>query len=88
MQKAVVHWKNLGDRLVLDISLPSTPTIRGKKHWLLVMEDSTKYVWSYVLKEKLDLAGVMMDLIKNLKMNYNIRYNTCTVIMQVRKLPS
>ena len=38
----------------------------GKKHWLLIVEDSTDYVWSYFVKEKFDLKAVMVELIKEL----------------------
>ena len=40
-------------------------------HGLLV-EDSTDYVQSYLLKEKLELKSVMLGLIKNLKTKYVI----------------
>ena len=43
-----------------------------KKHWLLVMEDSSNYVWRFFLKEKSDLAGIMLGLIKNLINKYNM----------------
>ena len=71
-KKAVACWKILGQRLFFDISSPPTPIFGGKKHWLLAIEDSPDYVWSYFLKEKLDLVCVMMGLVKNLKTKYNI----------------
>ena len=37
------------------------------------MEDSNNYVWSFFLKEKTDLDGVMLDFIKNLKNKYNMQ---------------
>ena len=42
-KKAVECSKILGERLFFDISSPLTPTVGGKKHWLLVMEDSSDY---------------------------------------------
>ena len=48
----VEHSKILGERLIFDISSPSTFTFRGKKYWLLVIKDSTDNAWSYFLKEK------------------------------------
>ena len=44
----------------------------GKKHWLLVIGDSTDHAWSYFIKEKLDLKNVMSP-IKNLKTKKNIQ---------------
>ena len=37
------------------------------------MEDNSNYAWSFFLKEKSNLAGVMLGLIKNLKNKYNIQ---------------
>ena len=65
-KKAVASSKTLGERLFFNCSSPSTPNFAGKKHWLLVIEDSVDYAWSF-FKEKSDLAGVMMGLLKNLK---------------------
>ena len=42
-KKAVDCSKILGEKLFFDISSPLTPTFGGKKHWLLVIEDSSKY---------------------------------------------
>ena len=87
-KKTVACSKNLGGRLFSDISSPSTPTFGGKKHWLLVMEDSRDYAWSFFLKEKLDLAVIMLGLIKNLKISIICRYNTYTVTSQVKMFSS
>ena len=61
------------ERLFFDISSPSTPTFGSKKHWLLVVDDSSDYIWSFFLKEKSDLADMMISLIKNLKNKYNMQ---------------
>ena len=42
----------LGERLCLAISSPSTKSIEGKHHWLLVVNNCTDYVWSFCLKER------------------------------------
>ena len=61
------------------MSSPSTPIFGDKKHWLLVVEDITKYAWSFFLKEKSDLSGVLMSLVKNLNIKYNtqVQYLCC-----------
>ena len=43
------------------------------------MEDISNYVWSFFLKEKSDLAGVMLGLMKNLKNKYDmqVQYLCC-----------
>ena len=45
-----VHQIHCNEMLQMhfNISSPSTPTLDGKKHWLLVIEDSTNYAWSYL----------------------------------------
>ena len=68
----VAQSKIFGERLFFNISFSSTPTFGGKKHWLFVIDDSSNYIWSFFLKEKLDLAGVMLGLIKLLKNKYNL----------------
>ena len=73
------HSTIFGERLFFDISSPFTPTLRDKKHCLFVVEDSTGYAWSYVLKEKFELKNVILGLIKNLKTKYvfQIQYAYC-----------
>ena len=36
--------KSLGKRLFFDIRIPSFPCFGGKKHWILVTEDSTLFL--------------------------------------------
>ena len=55
-KKTAERLKSFGERLFFDISSPSTPTIGGKKHWLLVMKDSIDYAWSYFSIEKCDVG--------------------------------
>ena len=57
--------KILGERLFLDRSSPSTPTFVGKWQWLLVIDDSGDFIWSFLLKEKSNIANIMRGLIKN-----------------------
>ncbi len=56
-----------GERLYLDISSPNTASLSRKKHWLLILDDATGYVWSYFLKYKIDLTKNVLGLIKELK---------------------
>ena len=63
-KKAVPHSKILGERLFFDISSPSTPTFGSMKHWLLVIDNNSDFIWSFFLKEKSDLVNIMICLIK------------------------
>ena len=69
----------LGERLFLNISSPSTPTFASKKHWLLIIDDSSSFILSFFLKEKSDLVDIMIGLIKDLKNKYylQVQYLCC-----------
>ena len=45
-----------------DRSSPSTFTFDSEKHWLLVVDDSSNYAWSFFLKEKSDLVDVILSM--------------------------
>ena len=64
--------KNLGEKLFFNISLPFTPTLRGKKHWLLVIEHNADYAWSFFLKEKSELKYVILGLVKDMNTKYGV----------------
>ena len=49
------------------------PSAGGKKHWLLIVDDSTDYTHSFILKKQNDLVEIMIVWIKNLFMKYHIR---------------
>ena len=44
-KKAVEHSKIVVEKLFFDISAPSNPTIDSEKHWVLVINNSTDFVW-------------------------------------------
>ena len=44
-------------------------------HWLLIIENSSNFTWSFFLKEKSNLADVIIGLIKNLNNKYNLQDN-------------
>ena len=54
-------------KAVLQQQLSIYSYLKGKKHWLLVDEDTANFVCSYFLNEKLELKNVMMSLIKEWK---------------------
>ena len=59
-KKAVHHSKMLGERLFLYITSPTIPTFGSKHHWLLIVDDCSKYIWSFFLKEKSNLMETML----------------------------
>ena len=48
--------KNPGERIIIDISSMIPPSAGGKKHWLLIMDESTDYTHSFFLKKKSDIC--------------------------------
>ena len=65
-----------GGRLCIDISSPSTKSVGGKCHWLLVVDDCTDYAWSFFLNKKSETNDIMIALIKELKQAYDIDVKT------------
>ena len=55
------------------------PTFGGKKHWLLVIDNSSYFILSFFLKEKSNLVDIMIGLIKILKNKFNlqVKYLCC-----------
>ena len=68
--------KIIGERIFFNISLPSTRTFGAKKHWLLVVEDSMDFAWSYFFKEKKDLTTVVMGLLEVWKLSIIMAENS------------
>lgn len=52
--------KASGDRISFDISSVKATSQGGNKFWLLIMDEHTKYCWSYFMKRKSDLPNEMM----------------------------
>ena len=64
------------ERLYNGISLPSTASWCGNKHWLLITDDCTDHAWSYFSKGKSEWKDEIMALRKDLKTteDIDIRY--------------
>ena len=65
--------KNPGERIFIDITSMIHPSAGRKKHWLLIVDDTTDYTDSFFLKKESDLVESMIIWIKNLFMKYHIR---------------
>ena len=61
-----------GERIFIDISSPKTASLRGKHHWLWVVDDCTDMSWSYFKKKKSETADKIISLIKDLKCRHGI----------------
>ena len=73
VSKTAVAWSTiLGERLFFDISSPSTPTFGSKKHWLLIIDDSSNFL-EFHSKENSNLVDIILGLIEKLKNKYNLQ---------------
>jgi transposase InsO family protein len=57
----------LGERIYIDISSVRTPTYVGAKFWLFIQDDFTGYIWSFLVKAKIDLLESIFDWLKLVK---------------------
>jgi hypothetical protein len=53
--------KEKGDRIMFDISSVKALSQGGNHFWLLVMDDFTKYCWSFFLPHKDDLPQALLS---------------------------
>ena len=55
----VVEYK--GGRIAFDTCPMSDVSFGGYKVWLIIQDEYTKYIWSYFLKERKDVAEQMIE---------------------------
>jgi hypothetical protein len=55
-----VQAQDIGIRIFFDISSVQEPSQAGNQFWLLIMDEYTKYCWSFFLKYKSDLSNTMI----------------------------
>ena len=78
--------KNTGKRLFIDINSPNTPSLGGKTHWLLIVDDCTGYTWSYFQCQKSDLPKLPSIMSRNFVQNV-FKSSLYIAIMQVKTQP-
>ena len=65
--------KNTGERTYLDISSIRKPSKGGRQHWVMLVDEATKYKKSFFSKMKNDQVDPIIDWIKALKARYEIQ---------------
>ena len=65
--------KNPGERMYLDISLMRKPSMGGRKHWVMLVDEATKNKKSFFLKKKNEQVEPIIDWIKALKARHKIQ---------------
>ena len=55
---------NPGERMYLDISSMRKPRMEGRQHWVMLVDEATKYKKSFFLKKKNEQVSPFIDWIK------------------------
>ena len=59
--------RNPGERIYLDISSMRKPSMGGRHHWVMLVDEATKYKKSFFLKKKNEQVEPIIDWIEALK---------------------
>ena len=65
--------KNPGERMYLDISSMRKSSMGGRQHWVMLVNEATKYKKSFFLKKKNEQVEPIIDWIKALKARHKIQ---------------
>ena len=65
--------KNPGERMYLDISSMRKSSMGGRQHWVMLVDEATKYKKSFFLKKKNEQVEPIIDWIKALKARHKIQ---------------
>ena len=65
--------KNPGERMYLDISSMRKTSMGGRQHWVMLVDEATKYKKSFFLKKKNEQVEPIIDWIKALKARHKIQ---------------
>ena len=66
--------KKKGDVLALDISSVKYVSKGNKKFWLRLMDLHTKMKWSYFLKNKSEIADIVVNFLKHIESSKKLRF--------------
>ena len=64
--------KNPGERMYLDMSSMRKPSMGGKQHWVILVDEATKYKKSFFLRRNHEQVEPIVDWIKALKARQEI----------------
>ena len=64
--------KNPGERMYLDSSSKRKPNIGGRQHWVMLVDEATKYKKSFFLKKKNEQVQPIIDWIKSFEKRQEI----------------
>ena len=64
--------ENPGERMYLDISSMRKPSMGGRQHWVMLVDEATKYKKSFFLKRRMNIEPII-DWINALKARHRIQ---------------
>ena len=70
--------------MYLDISSMRKPSMGGRQHWVMLVDEATKYKKSFFLKKMNEQVEPIIDWIKALKARHKIQVKISGVIMLER----
>ena len=65
--------KEIGETMFLDLSSIKYTSQGGRNHWILLVDDKSKYVWSMFVKKKSELPETVKEKLKYLMTNQNLK---------------
>ena len=65
--------RNPGERMYLDISSMRKPSMGGRQHWVMLVDEATNYKKSFFLKKKNEQVEPIIDWMKALKARHEIQ---------------
>ena len=65
--------ENSGERMNFDISSMRKPSMGGRRHWVMLVDEATEYKKSFLLKKKNEQVEPFIDWIKALKPRHEIQ---------------
>ena len=68
--------RNPGERMYLNISSMRKPSMGGRQHWVMVVDEATKYKKSFFLRKKNEQVEPIIDWKKPLKARQEIQVKT------------
>ena len=77
-----------GERMFIDITSPKPVSYAGNKHWLLALDDYSDVAFSFFIRSKDCLSGVMIDFILELKDKHGIivKIIRCDMLAKIENL--
>ncbi len=65
------------ERIFVDTSELPSKSLGGSKYWIMVVDDATRFKWSFFVKSKAVLGDIMQKYICKYVNEYNIKYLRC-----------